>query len=122
LQEIAELTKQPVEGFLRMVPRTVSREDLMLEVPPEVQREIAESVGREVSLVLRVAPFAGAGIFKPGARYQALESAGYSVALSKDVEEEPGGKLRIVGLVKPPQSPSEKTSWDHLNDDPFDSL
>ena len=64
LQEIGEMSKLPVEGFLRMVPRTVSREDVMLEVPPEAQRQIAEGVGGEVSLALRIANFRGAGTFQ----------------------------------------------------------
>lgn len=104
LQEIAGLTTQPVEGFLRVTPGTVSREDLMLEVPPETQREIATYPNGEVSLLLKVASFPGAGTFKPDARYTILESAGISVTLSQNVKEEPDGGLRIVGRINAPAS------------------
>lgn len=99
LQEISELAAQPVEGFLRMAPRTVSREDLMLEVPPEVQREIAQSVDKDVSIRLRIADFPGAGTFMAGTRYKVLESAGFSVTLSKEVAQAEDGSLQIVGRV-----------------------
>jgi hypothetical protein len=97
LQEIGEMSKLPVEGFLRMVPRGVSREDLMLEVPPEIQRQIAERVDKDVSLALRIANFRGAGTFQPGARYQVLESAGFSITLTQPVVQDQDGALRIAG-------------------------
>jgi len=99
LEEVAKLSTQPVEGFLRMAPRTVSREDLMLEVPPEVQRELAERVNSEVALRLRIADSPGAGKLKSGARYSVLESAGFSVTLSEEVAQEADGALRIIGRV-----------------------
>lgn len=99
LQTIGELSKQPVEGFLRMAPRTVSREDLMLEVPPEKQREIADAVDKDISLHLRIADFRGAGTFKAGTPYKVLESAGFSVMLTQEVEKNADGTLLIVGHV-----------------------
>jgi hypothetical protein len=101
LQEIAEISSHSVEGFLRITPGTVSREDIMLEVPSEIQRRIAEAVGQEIALELRVAPFPGAGRFQPEARYQVLESAGLSVTLSKKVEQKESGELHLVGNVEP---------------------
>jgi hypothetical protein len=100
LQEVAELSNQSVEGFLRTAPGTVSRDDPMLEVPRQVQRQIAEAIGQEIPLELRVAPFVGAGRFQRGARYQVLESAGFSVKLSKEVEQKGTGELLIVGIVE----------------------
>lgn len=99
LGEIATLSTQSVEGFLKMAPRTVSREDIMLDVPPDAQREIAGSVGNEVSLRLQISDFRGAGTFKGGTPYKVLESAGFSVTLSRDVTQDEDGALQIVGRV-----------------------
>jgi hypothetical protein len=100
LQEVAQLSSQSVEGFLRVAPGTVSRDDLMLEVPPDVQRQIANSVGKEVTLDLRLAPFPGAGQYRREAGYRSLESAGFTVTVATQVQEAEGGTLRIVGTVK----------------------
>jgi hypothetical protein len=100
LQEFAELASQPVEGFLRVEAKTVSRDDLLLEVAPEVQRQIAESVGRELTLQLPLAKLPFAGTFKRDVPYKVLEAAGYSVTLERDVALEANGTLRIVGRVR----------------------
>jgi hypothetical protein len=97
---IAELANQPVEGFLRVAPRTVSRDDLMLEVTPDQQRSIAGSVGSDITLSLRISDFPGAGTFKPEAGYRVLEAAGFSVTLAKDgVSQHDKGELRLIGRV-----------------------
>jgi hypothetical protein len=83
-----------------VAPRTKSHDALLLEVPPEAQREIAERVDHEVSLRLRLAE---AGTFKSGARYKVLESDGFSVTLSEEVQED-DGTLRIVGRVSRPSA------------------
>lgn len=102
LQVISDLVEQPVEGFLRVEPRTmtVSRDDLLLEVPPEQQREIAKHADKDISLDLRIADFPGSGKFKPEAGYQVLESAGYTVKLSGPVTKTEAGLLRITGRVQ----------------------
>jgi hypothetical protein len=100
LQAIADLVGQPVEGFLRVAPRTVTRDDLMLEVSPQEQRDIAEHAGADISLNLRVSDFPGAGKFKTEAAYRVLESAGYTVTLSEPVTKDEAGLLRITGRVQ----------------------
>jgi hypothetical protein len=99
LEVQANLAGQPVEGFLRLAPKTVSREDLMLEVTPPQQREIAEHDGREITLRLRVSSFPGAGKLSTEATYQVLESAGYAVTLSGPVTQD-AGLVSITGHVQ----------------------
>ncbi len=99
LQEIADLVKQPVEGYLKSRPGTVSHHDVMLEVSPEKQRNIAQSVGREITLNLPISTFPGAGKFSPKSNYRILDSAGFTITLSKDVVEQENGELLIVGRV-----------------------
>lgn len=96
---IGALAQQPVEGFLRLSPRTVSREDLMVEVSPSQQSYIAENLGRDISLRLRIADLPGAGAFKPGARYKVLESGGFSITVSADVTPHDSAELEIIGRV-----------------------
>ena len=100
LDQLAALSKQPVEGYLRVVPRTVSRDDVLVEVPPEIQhREIAEKVGHPVTLVLKIADFPGAGTFKAKADYKVLESAGFVVQLTHTVEQGKDYSLTLRGTV-----------------------
>lgn len=105
LQVTADLVGQPVEGFLRVAPRTVTRDDLMLEVTPQQQRDIAEHAGADIELGLRVSNFPGAGKFKTEAAYKVLESAGYTVTLSEPVTKDEAGLLRITGRVQRTASP-----------------
>jgi hypothetical protein len=100
LQELAELSTQPVEGFLRLVPQRISRDDLVLEVAPDAQRTIAEGVGRVLTLQLPLmAKLPFAGTFKSGVPYKVLEAAGYSVTLTQEVAAQEDGTLQIVGRV-----------------------
>src|SRR5262249_28280505 len=99
LEDLVGLIQQPVDGFLRIAPRTMSRDDVMLVVPPDVQREIASRVDQEVSLRVRVSDFIGAGKFDAEAPYRTFESAGYCVALTKKVAPEDDGALRVIGRV-----------------------
>ncbi len=99
LQATADLVGQSVEGFLRVSPQNVTRDDVLLEVTPAQQREIAErdSDGEGVTLELRVADVPGAGTFKEGAGYKVLESAGYTVTLSAPITRDEAGTLHIHG-------------------------
>lgn len=100
LEQIAALSRQPIEGFLRVFPGTVSRHDLMVVVPPEIQRrEIAEKVGQAVTLALNVADFPGAGTFKAGVAYKTTESAGLVVTLTHPVEQSTDLSLTFRGIV-----------------------
>src|SRR5262249_58582933 len=99
LQALADRAHQPVQGFLRVNPRSVTRDDVMLEVPADVQREIAGRVDDDVSLRLRILDLPGAGKLKPEAGYKVLESAGYTVTLSEPVKQEGDDALRIAGRV-----------------------
>jgi hypothetical protein len=98
LAAIAELANQPVEGFLRVVPRSVSRDDLMVEVSPDQQKDIASRLGQDITLTLRISDFPGAGTFKPDATYKVLEAAGFSVSLSS-VTRHDKGEWRLIGHV-----------------------
>jgi hypothetical protein len=98
LEEIARLSEQPVEGFLRIRPGTVSREDVMLEIPPETQKTIAGHRDAEVEIRARVASFRGAGTFQPEAGYVVLESAGFSIRLAR--AEQAGGDITLQGRVE----------------------
>lgn len=115
LQAISELAAQPVEGYLRVAPNTVSREDLMLEVPPEVQRQIAQSVGQGIVVRLSIARFPGAGIFRSGTPYKVFESAGFSVFLSEIVTQDEAGNLHIAGRVA--RASSDGSVFKNLSDE-----
>jgi hypothetical protein len=104
LAAIAEVANQPVEGFLRVVPRSVSRDDLMVEVSPDQQKDIAGKLGQDITLSLRISDFPGAGTFKPDAAYKVLEAAGFSVSLSS-VTRHDKGELRLIGHVARTVSP-----------------
>lgn len=119
LDVVAAQAKEPVEGFLRVRPRNISREDLMLEVPPDAQRKLAENVGGNVSLLLKVSSFPGAGVFTPGAGYTILESAGLVLELSKEAQQGPEGQIQIEGRVS--EMPSSGRTWQEhlLDDDPY---
>lgn len=103
LAAIAELVSQPVEGFLRVVPQSVSRDDLMVEVSPDQQKDIASGLGQDITISLCISGFPGAGTFKPDVTYKVLEAAGFSVSLS-GVTLHDKGKLRLVGRVTRPAS------------------
>jgi hypothetical protein len=99
LQSIADLTTLPVDGFLRVARQTVTRDDLMLEVSPEQQRQIGANIGKNVELNLQTSDLPGAGSFKSSASYEVMESAGYTIVLSEPVTMG-DGRLRIVGRVE----------------------
>lgn len=99
LQEIGRLVLEPVEGFLRSRPSTVSHRDVMLTVSPAQQKQIAENIGKEVSLSLPISTLPGAGKFDRSTQYKVLDSAGFSVELSTAPVEDKAGNLQIVGKV-----------------------
>lgn len=100
LKEVASLTNLPVEGYLRVEPKTVSREDLRLEVSPSQQRDdIAKRVGSATTLQLRITDSRGPGTFKPE-RYKVLESAGFTVTLvGPPPVARPNGLIEFSGCV-----------------------
>lgn len=100
LEVLGELASQPVEGFLRVTPRTVSRDDVMVEISPAQQGEIARSVGTDIKLDVPVSSFPGAGTFSPGVKYTVLESGGFSISLSRDVTQSENGTLTLMGHVE----------------------
>jgi hypothetical protein len=107
LEQLGEISKQPVEGYLRVAPGTVSRDDVILEVPPEIQRrDIAEKVGFPVTIVLRVANFPGTGTFNPNADYKVLESAGLVLGLTHPVERGKDSSLTLRGVVRDATTPT----------------
>ncbi|KYF48027.1 hypothetical protein BE08_19970 [Sorangium cellulosum] len=100
LEVLGELASEPVEGFLRVTPRTVSRDDIMVEVSPALQGEIARAVGSDIKLDVAVSSFPGAGKFAPGVKYTVLESGGFSISLSHDVTQSENGTLTLIGHVE----------------------
>jgi hypothetical protein len=99
IEEVSEWVALPVEGFLRVMARTTSRDDVMFEVPPDVQERLAKAVERNDSdfdCELKIADFPGAGRVVRDTRYQVLESAGYGVE-EPAVEEQPRGLFKVSG-------------------------
>lgn len=100
LAEIAELARQPVEGFLRVKTQSVSRDDLMVIISADQQRrEIADRLGQETSLTLQIADVSGAGTFKPDAPYKVLEAAGFAIWLSRPPRLV-SNELHVTGRVE----------------------
>ncbi len=104
IDELLEQAKFPVEGFLRQRPMTISRGDVMFEVPPDQQKGLAEAAaaGTCVDLTLNVSTFVGAGVVSPDIAYVRLESAGYTLGTSTSpvtTTDQGNGVYKLSGLA-----------------------
>lgn len=113
IDELLEQAKSPVEGFLRQRPMTISRGDVMFEIPPAMQESLANAAesgsGQQVSLIVNISTFVGAGTLVEGAKYVRLESAGYTLGTNeKPVDAAPVGEgmytlSGIPGRIEAPE-------------------
>lgn len=99
LKEYEEMEKEEVEGHLRktsLFDRT--REDVLVAVPPDQQRRLAEARPREeLTLTVRLEHFHGFGTYDQDAKYACLESAGYGLRIIEHKRSDE--LLRLTGTV-----------------------
>ena len=106
IDELLDQAKFPVEGFLRQRPMTISRGDVMFEVPHAQQKKLAQAAesgsGQDVCLLLNISTFVGAGTLVDGAKYVRLESAGYALGTSESpvkTEDKGNGVYTLSGIA-----------------------
>lgn len=96
LDIIGQRSQETVSGFLRVTRGSPSRDDVMVDVPPDVQKSIGTKKPDEaIACKLSVSSVPGAGKFRRRIRYTILESAGLFVDVHKAVARE--GHIELKG-------------------------
>jgi hypothetical protein len=116
LEILGEATLLPTQGYLR-ARRTgqLSREDVIVEIAPEVQRALVEhEEGSAVELTVALASTIGAGTFDPQRTYVSLQSSGVRV---DEIRIDPAatGILNIRGVKR--LEPDLRAEFDDFDDE-----
>lgn len=101
LEILGETTLLPTQAYLRaQSPGQLSREDVIVEVAPEVQKTLVEVTdGSAVEIRVALASLAGAAMFDPKRTYVSLESSGVHVEKLR-IDQAAAGILTIRGIKR----------------------